>query len=118
MSKFSNYYNGKSNSKPASKKNNNAYGYQAQKAVATSSNNTLSSAQQCCNCGRIFIQGDDQDHYCKGCQRHMIMDDNIQNIKKFIQSNPGADVSSVSRATGVSVSIIMRHIRDGRISTM
>ncbi|MFI3231138.1 MAG: hypothetical protein R3Y29_06290 [bacterium] len=117
MSKFSNYYNGKSSSKPVSKNNNN--GYQAPKvATSSSSNQALNSAQQCCNCGRIFLEGDDKDHYCKACQRHMIMDDNIQNIKKFIQSNPGADISSVSRATGVSVSVIMRHIRDGRISTM
>lgn len=79
-------------------------------------NHALHSAQNCITCGKVFL-AKDSSKYCEACGKEVGVSDEIHILKDYIQSNPGADVFSVSKSTGISPSTIMRHIKEGRINT-
>lgn len=69
--------------------------------------------QNCRNCKRLFnyITG---ERICPGCREQL--EQKFQEVKKYIQENPGDHINKVSEECDVSVRQIKRWVREQRLS--
>lgn len=66
----------------------------------------------CRRCGKIFqyITG---APICPKCKK--VEEDLFQDVKAYLRENKGASMQEVTEATGASVSMIERYLREGRL---
>ena len=71
----------------------------------------LPELANCKRCGKVFIVA--FEPYCRDCLE--VEEELFREVRDYLYSNPGSDVSCVSKATGVPVNKILEYIRSGRI---
>ncbi len=69
-------------------------------------------ARSCKMCKKLFnyVGG---DPICESCRRKL--EDKFQDVKKYIQDNPGSSIEEVSRECEVSTKMIKKWIREERL---
>lgn len=72
--------------------------------------------KNCEKCGRIFGSENDQ-RLCNKCLLVNIEDD-FKLVRNYLYDHPGADVSEVSEATGVSKQVILKLLKEERIEVV
>lgn len=71
----------------------------------------LDNVRKCKECGKLFnFIG---RPVCPECLKKL--DDDFQEVRKYIYENPNTGIEEVSEETGVSVKTIMRFLREGRL---
>lgn len=74
----------------------------------------VSAPTKCEMCGNLKLNYNGVGEYqCSGCGH--IMYDDYGIVRNFLEKNPGATQSEVSKATGVSGAMIRRMLRDDKI---
>lgn len=68
----------------------------------------------CKICGQL-IKAED-DILCKECSEKM--DNPYEKIKEYLYFHRGADIFKISEATGISTSLILKYMRESRITPM
>lgn len=74
----------------------------------------MSEQLECVICNKLFDPSGDET-LCPECRK---VDNNVfVVIRDYIYAHPGASVNEVTQATGVSVTVILRYLREGRLET-
>lgn len=68
------------------------------------------NAQNCTSCGKVFLKFNNNEKYCENCKKQAGINDDFYILKDYIKKNKDLDVLNISKATGVSISIIMKHM--------
>ncbi len=68
----------------------------------------------CKLCGELV--NTDNDILCKSCAKKM--NNPYEKIKDYLFFHRGADIFEISKATGISKSLILKYIREKRITPM
>ena len=68
--------------------------------------------RNCRQCGKMFNYIGRP--YCENCM--MALEDKFQEVKKFIQDNPGANISVVAEEMDVSLKQLRKWVREERLS--
>lgn len=68
--------------------------------------------KNCPQCGRIFAIG--MRDLCPHCAKEI--DDQFERCYQYLRENRGATMRDLSDETGVPINLIMKFIREGRIS--
>ena len=72
----------------------------------------MSYLENCKRCGKVFVTA--TEHYCHDCL--LVEEALFRDVRDYLYSNPGSDITCVSKSTGVPVNKILEYIRNGRIS--
>lgn len=67
--------------------------------------------RNCPQCGRVFAYL--RTNLCPACVQKD--EDEFRKVRNYIAKNPGADIITVSKETGVSEERIIRYLKEGRI---
>ena len=68
----------------------------------------------CKRCGKLFES--DKNILCKKCSEEL--DDPYTKIRNYLLHHRGANMMQVSEATGVSKSLILKYMREGKLETL
>lgn len=69
--------------------------------------------KNCKSCGKIFNALSSNDRICPVCKQADV--DNFKKVKEYLYKNRGANIPTVSEATGVAQKDIVRYLREDRL---
>jgi len=69
------------------------------------------AAMNCPKCGRLFNRV--QARVCPACEK--LEEEQFQQLRKYIEEEPFANITELADATGVPTKRILRYIREGRL---
>ncbi|MGG1663764.1 hypothetical protein [Brevibacillus sp. NRS-1366] len=68
---------------------------------------------KCFTCGNILDPG---EHSCKVCGQNDM--DDYRMIRNYVRSYPNSNAMQIANATGISVSKILRYIKNGSLTVV
>lgn len=69
--------------------------------------------KNCKNCGKMI--GDTPSGFCDRCKYMSNFYTDFDKVRDYLYDFPGARITVVSKQTGVSISAIVRYVREGRM---
>lgn len=67
----------------------------------------------CSRCGAMYIENGTGD-LCRDCAD--MLEENYQKIRRYLRKHPGETPAEVSSNTGIDIRIILKLLRQGRLS--
>lgn len=74
------------------------------------------SYHNCPGCGHLVTEQPEGELLCKDCAKEQ--GDPYKRVRDYVYDHRGATVLETEEATGVSRSLILRYVKEGRISLM
>ena len=68
---------------------------------------------KCYTCGNLLGPG---EYSCKVCGQNDM--DDYQMIRNYVRTNPNSNAMQIANATGISVSKILRYIKNGSLTVV